>query len=214
MLETQLDHLVITAPSLELGDRYVHQRLGINTQPGGNHEKMGTHNRLLKLGPKLYLEVIAKNPDCQSLQRSSWFDLDLCKTVNLATWVVRTQEIKKLSELSPIPLGKIEDMQRNNLQWQIAVHSDGGLPMDGICPSVIQWHDRNHPAMRLSDYGCYLERLVGFHSEVEKLKRILNTFNFSGNFDIVELTPNQKPYLIAYIQTPNGLRQLGSPAND
>ncbi len=37
--------------------------LGIAPGPGGVHPFMGTHNRLLRLGPRLYLELIAIDPD-------------------------------------------------------------------------------------------------------------------------------------------------------
>ena len=35
-------------------------------ESGGRHPHMGTHNRLLSLGPDLYLEVIAVDPDARS----------------------------------------------------------------------------------------------------------------------------------------------------
>ena len=43
----ELDHLAITAPTLEIGVRWVEERLGVRLSPGGAHPMMGTHNRLL-----------------------------------------------------------------------------------------------------------------------------------------------------------------------
>ncbi|HCV79405.1 VOC family protein, partial [Pseudomonas oryzihabitans] len=53
---SRLDHLVIVAPTLAAGARYVEERLGVALQPGGQHARMGTHNLLLGLGDG-YLEV-------------------------------------------------------------------------------------------------------------------------------------------------------------
>ncbi len=55
MLRSHMDHMAITAPSLEAGVEYVRQTLGVGPQAGGEHPRMGTHNCLLKLGEKFYL---------------------------------------------------------------------------------------------------------------------------------------------------------------
>ena len=62
MPSSRVDHLIVTAASLAEGADYVRRELGVEMQAGGEHVRMGTHNRLLKLGEKLYLEVIAVNP--------------------------------------------------------------------------------------------------------------------------------------------------------
>ena len=45
---------------------HVEKALGVALSPGGVHVEMGTHNRLLSLGPGLYLEAIAVNPDARA----------------------------------------------------------------------------------------------------------------------------------------------------
>jgi hypothetical protein len=55
-----IDHIVITAPDLEVGAEFVRQTLGVIPQSGGAHPRMGTHNLLLRLGDSLYLEVIPR----------------------------------------------------------------------------------------------------------------------------------------------------------
>src|ERR1700739_2059301 len=97
MPHAQLDHIVITAPTLALGVDFVRQTLGVTPQMGGEHPRMGTHNYFLKLGEKIYLEVIAVNPNAPSPQRPRWFALDQVgpdELPRLATWVARTDDIK------------------------------------------------------------------------------------------------------------------------
>jgi hypothetical protein len=85
-----LDHLTITSPSLQAGDDWVFDRLGVLSQAGGAHPRMGTHNLLLRLGEAMFLEVIAIDPAAQKPTRARWFELDrlpIDATPRLACWV-------------------------------------------------------------------------------------------------------------------------------
>ena len=104
-MKTTLDHLAIVAPDLDTGCAFVTRALGVDLQPGGAHPRMGTHNRLLRLGPDIYLEVIAIDPSAQRPDRPRWFgmdDLDFDAPPRLATWVARTDDnlINRLGEAS------------------------------------------------------------------------------------------------------------------
>lgn len=54
-----LDHITVTAFSLEAGAAFVSETLGVAPQAGGEHPRMATHNLLLRLGDAMFLEVIA-----------------------------------------------------------------------------------------------------------------------------------------------------------
>ena len=58
MPRCHIDHIVITAPSLETGAEFVMQALGVKPQPGGEHERMGTHNLVLRLDEPTYLMTV------------------------------------------------------------------------------------------------------------------------------------------------------------
>ena len=93
---SSIDHIVVVASSLDIGIKYVYEKLGVMPQKGGVHEKMGTHNYLLNLGNSTYLEVIAINPDSPKPGRPRWFGLDTIETAakpRLLTWVARTDDI-------------------------------------------------------------------------------------------------------------------------
>ena len=214
MLRSHMDHMVIIAPSLEVGVEYVRQTLGVNPQVGGEHPRMGTHNCLLKLGEKFYLEVIAINPNASQPNRPRWFQLDEpdpSQPIRLATWIARTDDIVAASTASPISLGEVEPMSRGQMNWLITIPADGSLPLHGIAPTLIQWTAGVHPAASLQESGCTLVRLEGFHPEAGKVTSVLDAIGFEGDFRVSALQPDQKPYLVAHIQTPAGVRQFECP---
>jgi hypothetical protein len=71
-----IDHITITAPTLAAGITFVREALGVEPQPGGEHPRMGTHNRLLRLGEARFLEVIAIDLVAPGPGRPRWFALD------------------------------------------------------------------------------------------------------------------------------------------
>lgn len=71
-----LDHITVSARSLAEGVAAVELALGVRAPVGGTHPSMGTHNHLLRLGPSLFLEIIAINPEAPAPARPRWFGLD------------------------------------------------------------------------------------------------------------------------------------------
>lgn len=207
MVRSQLDHIVVTAPSLFPGVEHVNQALGVTLEVGGEHPRMGTHNYFVKLGERVYLEVIAIDPEAPAPGRPRWYGLDEGESLRLATWVARTNDIEAASLASPEPLGTVEPMSRSNFNWHITIPEDGSLPLDGIAPTLIQWQDA-HPADGLQDAGCSLIRLAGFHPEPGKVDAMLTAIGFEGDFSVSPLPRGQRPYLVVHIDTPGGRREL------
>src|SRR5262249_44534230 len=73
-MRSSIDHLAVAVTSLE--DRQLDELLGVKLSPGGQHARMGTHNRLLRLGPTSYLELIAIDPGAPAPAHPRWFELD------------------------------------------------------------------------------------------------------------------------------------------
>ena len=160
-----LDHLVVAARTLDEGAAWVRERLGADCVPGGKHAKMGTHNRLLSLGPESYLEVIAIDPDAPRPARRRWFELDteamqarLAHEPALVHWMERTADLE--AELRSYQAKVyIESFTRNGLHWHLALTPDGTFPGGGTLPTLIQW-DGAHPCERLPDLGIRLQSLT------------------------------------------------------
>ncbi|WP_034295775.1 VOC family protein [Herbaspirillum sp. RV1423] len=209
------DHLVVTAPTLAAGVAYIEQTLGVSPQPGGEHVRMGTHNALLKLGHGFYLEVIAINPAAPAPERARWFGLDYLTAGSkprLATWVVRTDDIEAAvaaASAAGISPGPIEDMSRGALQWKVTIPADGRPLMDGVMPSLIQWHTSSHPTDNMSNQGCAVVRLEGFHPQAEAIALSLKQIGLQSHVAMHRPAEGQAPHLLALIQTPTGMHPLG-----
>jgi len=159
-----LDHLVVAARTLDEGAAWVLERLGAECAPGGKHATMGTHNRLLSLGPESYLEVIAIDPEAPPPTRPRWFELDthemharLARGPALVHWVERTNDLEAELHVYPAQV-RIESFTRGALRWRLALTPDGSFPENGSLPTLIQWEGA-HPCDALPDRQIRVERL-------------------------------------------------------
>lgn len=212
MLRTCLDHIAVVAPTLEAGCAYVHDLLGVAPTGGGEHVPMGTHNRLLRLGEGLYLEVIASNPRAPAPGRPRWFGLDELPAEalpRLGSWVLRSDDIQATAAVSRENLGDVTPMARGAFEWLITIPADGRQPLGGVAPALIEWRVGGHPAERLPDCGLALEGLDIFHPDPAAVERLLASLGFDGPVAVHRLPAGQAPHLAARIATPAGLRRLG-----
>jgi hypothetical protein len=209
MPRATLDHLVIAAATLAQGCDYVESGLRARPQPGGRHVAMGTHNALLKLGERLFLEILAIDPDAPAPARPRWFDLDeprmrasLAEGPRLVHHVARTDDIGTLAPRSTIDLGEILPMARGDFRWRITVPPDGHLPGRGLVPTLIQWSDARHPADGLIDHGLSLVALAGEHPDPAPIRAALARLGLGED---VKVTYGQSPRLAAMVRTARGV---------
>jgi hypothetical protein len=209
MADTELDHLVIVAPTLTAGAAFVSRAIGVEIMPGGEHPFMGTHNLLLRLGDTTYLEVIAINPAVPGPGRPRWFGLDRLaagEEPRLATWVARTSDIEGACASALTTMGSAEMMTRGPFRWRITIPADGGLVHGGLVPPLIQWHSSVHPAAGMPDCGCSLSSVEAVTPDPELLR---SQFASLGLSDAVMISRGTgAPRLVAGINTPAGKRLL------
>lgn len=211
---SELDHIVVGCARLDDGVRWIEERLGVPPVIGGQHVAMGTHNALLRLGARSYLELIAIDPDLPAPARPRWFSLDgpdlqgrLARAPELLTWVVRCNSI--VTACARVPdLGDVLEMRRGDFHWRIAVPPNGTMAWGGVLPTAIQWEvgaeGALHPCDRLPASGCELISLDLSHpAAVLGTSGIVALFRELRIVGPVDLKPGPKQ-IAAMIRTPLG----------
>ena len=211
-----IDHIIVTAPSLEVGGAYVFECLGVHPQKGGEHARMGTHNLLLSLGPSAYLEVMAINPAAPKPATPRWFGLDDMAAhapARLHTWVARSTDLATTVQASAEPMRPVVPMSRGALNWLITSPetSKGGeaATHGGLTPTLIEWQTEAHPASTLPDVGLLLIQLEFLTTDTERIKRQVKALGLEAGWSATAIKTGEPPRLRAQIQTARGMRVLG-----
>lgn len=193
----RLDHIAIASETLEEGVAWAEERLGVPLVAGGQHERFGTHNRLLGLADGLYLEVIAVDPVTAS-QGPRWFGLDdFHGPPRLVNWICEPDDFDAFLRhgMRSVP------MKRGDLRWDMGAPVDGSLPMGGGFPTVLRWHTEHPPGRALPASGCRLRRLTIRHPQAARI-----TSELEGHLadPRVEFQESEEISLSAVLQTPSG----------
>ncbi|MFD1881034.1 VOC family protein [Paracoccus pacificus] len=194
----RFDHLAIACTDLDSGADWLTARLGTRPQSGGAHDFMATHNRLLRLGPGEYLELIAIDPDAPPPSRPRWFGLDgFDGPPRAAGWVLRSDDLDhERPPDHPVP----QPARRGDLRWRITIPDSGQMPMQGLVPMLIEWAaGSRHPADNLPDAGLRLTAMKLTHPDPAALARALPPFD-----DARLMLAQGAPGLHFHIQTPTG----------
>ena len=198
-----LDHLAISAETLDAGVQAVEAALGVKLSGGGQHPHMATHNRLLGLGD-LYLEVIAIDPTAPAPAWPRWFDLDhFSGPPRLTNWVAATADLTAALAVAPPGTGTPAALSRGPYRWQMAVPATGKLPYGGAFPALIQWDPPHHPTQALPDPRVRLTRLEIAHPRAAALRAALPLSD-----PRLIIVPGPAKALRATFATPHGPRSF------
>jgi len=208
-MTAEIDHLIVGAPDLDEGVRWVEERLAARPATGGRHPDLGTRNALLSLGPDVYLEVLGPDPEAPEPRGPRPLGIDDLDAPRLVSWGARTTEelpaLVERARAGGVDLGEVVHGSRarpdgTTLTWTLTeLHA----PLaGGVVPFFIDWGDTEHPA-RTAPPGGTLEGLRGVHPEPERVRDTLEVLGLE-----VPVAAGPRPELVAAIRTPDGVVEI------
>lgn len=159
-----IDHFVLGVAQLESGMRCVADATGVDPVLGGRHTQLGTHNALVALGERQYLEILAPDPT-QPVLVDALTALRGLTVPTLVKWAAATDDVDRASELMRGHGFAVDAVERGSrtrsdgkvLHWrQVGFLSVSSLDV----PFVIEWGAGSvHPAED-SPGGCAVARFT------------------------------------------------------
>jgi len=204
---TLLDHVLLGCNDLDRGIDFVQQHTGVRAAFGGVHPGRGTHNALLSLGQRRYLEVIAPDPQQEHVEPFAQLQVDGLKELTsprLIGWAAHPGDLEKfairLREASipfvgPRP-GSRQRPDGKLLQWKTLnlEHEKTGL-----LPFFIEWSANSlHPSAD-APKGCKITHFGAVTPNTDELMKIVNMLELD-----LPVSFGDKPALQAVITGPKG----------
>ena len=203
----KLDHIVLGANTLQEGTDYLEKKLGLSLSEIGYHHHMGTHNRVIKIGENIYLEVIAIDPNANKPRHVRWFNLDnenqqarLKISPQIIGYVIENKNLDILKFYNPFFKASREDYR-----WEFAIpKSDNNLINknlieSGLVPSLIKWKSKK-PVCQMVDNDFELEKI-----EIELTQNHMeykSYINVLGNVEKLEYIFKDKTHEISLNNYP------------
>lgn len=197
-----IDHLVYATSDLATAVADLADRFGVRACAGGRHTGLGTHNALLALGPRTYLEIIAPDPDQPDPPGPRPFGVDSAGRGMLAAWALACDDIETAvasARSRGYDPGEVAGMRRaaptgEVLRWHLTLNAMAGGPI----PFLISWGGTEHPAASASG-GLILDAFHIEHPDPTSLTPSLTALGAS-----VQVTRANSPALVASLHGPNG----------
>ncbi|MCB0518880.1 MAG: VOC family protein [Lewinellaceae bacterium] len=204
----RIDHLVYAVPDLDQAIKDIEKKFGIAPIKGGTHKSQGTHNALVHLGSRRYLEILAIDKSNKQVKPPHWMGLDLIGRPRLTRWAVSTNDLDKdvdfLTEIDP-RLGEIKGGQRRRpdgtkLFWKFSLPLPA--PEVEVLPFIINWQGSDHPTNTLPE-GCNLIALKATHPTPFLIEPAIHALDVD-----IEIDTAVEVSLTAIIDTPNGVVEI------
>jgi Glyoxalase-like domain len=205
-----IDHLVYSVPDLHAAIDEIAQLTGVRAEYGGRHPGLGTHNALLSLGRRTYLEIIAPDPSQRPAQPRP-FGIDDRPACGLRGWAAAPDDLDtavQASLASGFDYGTVVGGQRDTadgqrLTWRMT--TSPADEQDGVVPFLIDWTDSPHPAQGAPS-GVTLTEFRLATPDPERLATRLRVLGLDLAIDMAD-----QPGLRAVLTTPRGETILRSP---
>ena len=146
-----IDHLVYVCPELGPAVEDIAAQTGVRPAFGGQHPGLGTHNALLSLASRAYLEIIAPDP-AQPRPAELPFGLGTVTQPGLRAWAVAPDDLGAAVQRAAsagFDYPAIVDRRRRTadgrkLTWRMATYpQSSGV---AVIPFLIDWGGTEHPA--------------------------------------------------------------------
>lgn len=194
----RIDHFVVGIPELQKGIDEFFKAAGVKPVLGGKHPFFGTHNALVSLGYRLYLEILAPLPG---------LDTGIYAKLNKLTplsWAVSTDSIEDLKEKlkkqgfesTDIIPGFRTTPDGSKLEWSALMILKPAIK--GV-PFFIQWKGKSIHPSKNSPPGCKLKTFEILTPTARELKRLLAVLS-------IRLKVKQSPFtkLLIILKSPKG----------
>ena len=201
-----LDHILIAASDLEQGCEAIEAATGVRPAFGGAHPGRGTCNALASLGPGLYLEVIAPDPN-QSESGDLIGRLRGYDRPALSWWAARATDLTSVRErLSPrgfttseIKRGHRRTDSGELVEWTSLYVTEARF--GAATPFLIDWGaSARHPSQSAPEAG----RLVELEIALPDLPGYRSLAEVIELGPLVTLRAAAAPAMMARIETPGG----------
>ena len=201
-----IDHLIYADPDLDSAVATVHRHFGVEATGGGQHPGRGTHNKLLALGPRTYLELVAPDPRQPDPATRRPYGVEGVTRGGLVGWAIAVDDIDaartnaRLHGFDPghVVDGHREDATGRLLHWRATANAE----LAGVIPFLINWGDTPHPAGGAPS-GLVLRSLRIEHPEPSSVTSALDALGVE-----VDVVRAPVPALVARITGPFGESEL------
>jgi hypothetical protein len=203
-----IDHIIVGCSDLHRAIRHFERLTGFEARLGGVHAGGATHNALLPLGQRRYLELLSP-VDADRPSDDYWFvRAAACVEPRVLSYCLR----------APMPLEALSDKAKSMGWQQSEVISNGRVTPDGrrlrwqyVVPSVedfglafpffIDWLDSEHPSASLQsaddDPDMQLVEFKVGHPRFARLSALLSAVGCA-----IETFPAKSTQFHVVIQTP------------
>ena len=146
----RLDHFIYAGRDLDSLIAQFESLSGIAAGRGGRHPGLGTRNALASLGPDVYFELLAVDPE-QPLDGTMGGRIDALPSPRLFAYMMKGQGLERQKEvLAHNGIGAdLFDASRTTpdgrtLKWRLLVPHDN--PLGDFVPKFIDWLDTPRPS--------------------------------------------------------------------
>src|SRR5687767_6475117 len=88
-----IDHIIYAHPDLDAAVDEIEDRFGVQATGGGQHPGRGTHNKVLALGARTYLEIIAPDPGQPEPSEPRPYGVEGITGGRLVGWAIASDDI-------------------------------------------------------------------------------------------------------------------------